>query len=134
VFTKDSPQVKVIKTATQRNVKNWVPTPGQTPFAILVALLRRHLEFDDSRVNKLDLQDMAELYTNTRPLILTATLNSLVHKRQLVDKTSDRNARYFLTESGQKLATHLAKQCPLLKDFAARFLNREPQNNLITNY
>nr|XP_027201123.1 crossover junction endonuclease MUS81-like [Dermatophagoides pteronyssinus] len=133
VIAKDSPPVKITKTVTQRNVKNWVPTPGQTPFAILVALLRRHLEFDDSRVNKLDLQDMAELYTNTRPLILTVTLNSLIHKRQLVDKTSDRNARYFLTDSGRKLAIQLAKQCPSLKDFANRFLNQQ-SNNLITNY
>ncbi|KAH9527362.1 Crossover junction endonuclease mus81 [Dermatophagoides farinae] len=132
IFAKNSPPVKITKTATQRNVKNWVPTPGQTPFAILVALLRRHLEFDDSRVNKLDLQDMAELYTTTRPLILTAALNSLIHRRQLVDKTSDRNARYFLTDSGRKLAIQLAKQCPMLKDFVARFLN--DKNNLITNY
>ncbi|KAH9420217.1 Crossover junction endonuclease mus81 [Dermatophagoides pteronyssinus] len=124
VIAKDSPPVKITKTVTQRNVKNWVPTPGQTPFAILIALLRRHLEFDDN---------MAELYTNTRPLILTVTLNSLIHKRQLVDKTSDRNARYFLTDSGRKLAIQLAKQCPLLKDFANRFLN-DQSNNLITNY
>lgn len=88
--------------------QRYIPSKGSSSFAILVALLRYELEFSNTKVNKLDLNQMAQLYaTNTIGFNCLKTLMS----RELVQKTQDRNARYFLTENGRKLAKNLVLSC-----------------------
>src|SRR5699024_5097219 len=93
----------------------YIPAQGSSGFAILVALLRYELEFNQNLVNKLDLQEMAQRYsstsigqTNAQRYPGWATIKTLLAK-ELVATTDARKSYYYLTEEGRKLARNLAR-------------------------
>ena len=149
--TVSSPIRKVSRLVVPRN-RAYIPAQGSSGFAILVALLRYELEFNQKLVNKLDLQEMAQRYSMTTIGQTSAqrypgwqTVKTLLAK-DLVAKTDARNSYFFLTDEGRKLARNLAKASPVLRgkcdcelcflyhnsnfdfllDFARQFLTNQP--------
>ncbi|KAF7488363.1 Crossover junction endonuclease MUS81 [Sarcoptes scabiei] len=98
---------------------NYIPAKGSSAFAILIALLRLEMEFNNSKVNKLDLKETAQHYCKANFGLMT--INSLL-QRSLIIKTEERNCRYSLSDQGRELAKTLALASENLKDFADRYL------------
>lgn len=99
---------------------NYIPAKGSSAFAILIALLRLEMEFNNSKVNKLDLKETAQHYCKANFGLMT--INSLL-QRSLIIKTEERNCRYSLSDQGRELAKTLALASENLKGFVDVFFN-----------